>query len=137
MADKTPTPASVLAASGATLREGTAGVTITAGDLLYADADDSGSLKLADADALATANCVGIAVNGGADGQPIKYCTAGNINPGFATVVGTIYYVSTTAGLWADISSDLTSGDFVTIIGVGTATNNVAVKINVSGAAIA
>lgn len=124
MADITTTAANVLAGSDAKKTRVTAGATVTAGKALYRDSADN-KYKLADADAEATAACDGIALTGGADGQPIiiaRPSLGGTINLGATLAVGQTYVVSTTAGGIAPIS-DLGSGDFATIIGVATSTS--------------
>lgn len=134
MADITVTAANVLKAAGGTVIGVTAGGTVTAGQLVYKDTADSDEYKAADADAQATAALAGIALNGGADGQPIDVLTSGNINPGGTVTVGEVYCVSTTAGGIAP-HSDLLTGDFVSILGIGTTTSNIKVDISVSGVA--
>lgn len=118
MADLTITAASVAKTAG-TIQNGTAGATITAGQSLYLDSS-AGTLKLLDADdTAATATFAGIALNGGATGQPISYLApGGTINPGATVTVGEIYVASGTAGGIAP-EGDLATGDYVTIIGVG------------------
>jgi hypothetical protein len=73
MADISITAASVVPSTNAVKRTGTAGATITAGQLVYKDASDSNKIKLADNDASAAATVVGIALNGASSGQPITY----------------------------------------------------------------
>lgn len=124
MADISITAANVLAGSDAKKRRVTAGATVTAGAALYRDPAD-GEYKLADADAEATAGCDGIALTGGADGQPIIVAVpslGGTINLGATLAVGQTYVVSTTAGGIAPIS-DMATGDFTSIIGVATSTS--------------
>ena len=78
MADLTITAASVVAGEGASVKQGTAGATITAGKAVYRDGAD-GKYKLADSNgATATIRGVdGIALNGASDGQPVSILTAG------------------------------------------------------------
>ena len=119
MPDVTVTAAEVLADSGTITGDYTAGETITAGQVLYADSSDAGSAKLADADAsLAAATAIGIALNGASDGQPVRVAIGGTLDPGFTVTVGTIYVVSDTPG-GIKPSADLLAGDYVTVIGVG------------------
>lgn len=124
MADITITAASVLQSSAASISTGVAGVAITAGQALYKDAADSNKLKLADDDnTAATAEIVGIALNGAAAGQPLAYLTADtDLAIGGTTVAGTIYVLSDVAGAicpWADKAS----GDRLVLIGIGKAAN--------------
>lgn len=134
MADISVTAASVDPGAGATVTRYTAGATITAGQTVYSDSTDSNKVKAADADGSATAECVGIAVNGGANNQPIHVLSAGNLNPGGTVVVGEIYAVSTTAGGIAP-EADLGTGDFPTLLGIGTTTSNINVQLHVGGIA--
>jgi len=137
MADLAPTPANVLKYSGSTVRAGTAGETIVAGDVLYLDSTTS-TLKLALADTAAHAAAVGIALNGGAAGQPVTYLAAGGINPGVGEtlVLGTCYCVSdNAAGKIAPIA-DISSEKYVTSLGFATTTTRIEVDINATGVAV-
>lgn len=138
MADIVVTAGSVLKGSDATVEEGIAGATVTAGQPVYKDSTDSDKLKLADANAsLATAAAVGIALHGASSGQPLKYQTGGSINPGGTVAIGTIYVVSATAGgIATHAAADLTTAMRTTIIGVGTSASNIAMKLFASGALI-
>ena len=132
MADITQTAASVAAASAAPFQEGTAGATIVAGDVLYKDSSSSEQLKLAINSAEASAEAVGVALNGGATGQPIRYQTGGNINPGGTVTIGESYFVSPQAGKFAP-DADVASGRWVTGLGVGVSSSLVALRISISG----
>lgn len=139
MAQLSVTAADVVPGDNAVTRQVTAGATITAGQVVYRDTSDN-EYKLADADVQASTVAAGIALNGASDGQPMTIQTEGDINPGGTVRVGEVYIVSPTAGGIGESGTsggtlDISSGDFVTILGVGTATNNIALKINVSGAA--
>ena len=79
-----------------------AGVTITAGQLVYLNS--AGKLALADGSAAGTAEAVGIALEGGGLGEAIAVMKQGKIN-GFtisASAVGALMYLSDTAGAMAD-----------------------------------
>lgn len=131
--DVTVTAANVVSGTGATFADGTAGATITAGQVVYRDASDANAFKLADCDAaVGLANAVGIALHGASDGQPLKVQTAGNINVGGTLTVGGIYVLSGTAGGIAPVA-DLAQNDHVTVLGVATTASNLVLKINVSG----
>lgn len=118
MADISITAASVSPITGASISTGIAGVTITAGQLVYLDSATS-TVKLADANAsILTAACVGIAVNGAAAGQYINYATLGDINIGGTVTVGGVYVVSATAGGLAPVA-DLTSGWYTKVFCIG------------------
>jgi surface antigen len=126
MANLTITPASVATALGPTISK-TAGVAIAAGEVIYLDSATS-TVKLADADALLSAETVGIALNSAAANQPVTYQSAGTITIGATVVPGTAYYVSSTAGSIC-LESDLASGDYVTLLGIATTTAIISINI--------
>jgi hypothetical protein len=137
MADYTVTAASVLASSTATKRDGVAGATITAGQALYLDSSDQ-TLKLADSNSgtAAARTVVGISLNGGATGQPIKYCTADSgFAPGFSIPAGSVVILSDTPGGLRPVA-DAVSGDFVTVIGLGIGSNTMALGFIASTIAV-
>ena len=135
MADITQTPANVVAGSNAVTKDGTAGVTIVAGDVLYKDSTDSDDLKLSINATEAPAAAVGVALNGGADGQPIRYQTSGDHNPGGTVVVGEVYFVSPTAGKFAP-DGDVAIADYRTSLGIGTTSSNIKLRIQVGGVVV-
>lgn len=113
---------------------GTAGETVTAGQPVYLKASDSKYYK-ADANASAeAAGAVAIMLHGADAGQPIKAQSGGDITigAGAAPAVGTIYVVSGTAGGIAP-SADIATGWYVTILGVGAASNIIKMKVYASG----
>ena len=134
MVDISVTAANVVKGSGAVTQNGTAGATITAGQSIYLDTV-AGTLKLADADVVASAAAAGIALHGASLNQPLAYQSAGQITIGGTVVVGTVYVVSITAGGVAPLA-DIASGDFVTVLGIGVTTAIIALDIQVSGVAI-
>ena len=102
MADLTITVANVAKGTGASTTNGTAGATITAGQVVYLDSADS-RYKLADTDSATAAvrAPVGIALHAALSGQPLQILTGGLITIGATTVVGVPYYLSGTAGgIW-------------------------------------
>ena len=134
MADISVTGGSVIIGETGVQDHGIAGASITRGQTLYKDSSDSDKLKAAITTTAATAACVGIALNQASSGQPLAYCRAGAINPGGTVAVGTVYIVSLNAGGIAPIT-DVLTGQFVTVIGVGTATNTIDVSLHASGVA--
>lgn len=133
MADIIVTAANVLTAAGATIKRFTSGAAITAGQVVYKDTSASNVVKLADADLSDAAAVVeGIAINDCASGQEVDVCTSGNINPGGTVVVGEVYMASGNAGGIAPVG-DFVSGDRASIIGVGTSTSNIILRIFNSG----
>ena len=136
MANLTITAANVIAATGVAKKEGVAGVTIAAGDALYADATDAGKLKLAIATSAAAAAFVGIAVTGAAANQPVLYVPVGQLAIGATIRIGAVYVVSATAGKICPVA-DLVAGNFVSVIGIAPSAGNLDVYPRVSGVALA
>jgi len=132
MADLTITAANVLAEAFATQVDGVAGETITQGMPLFLHTDDE--LYKADDTTALRAACVGIALNGASNGQPIKYLSDGGYNPGATVAIGTTYGITDTAGGIGPIS-DRGSGDFITILGTATTTSRIELAISASGVA--
>jgi hypothetical protein len=137
MADLSITAANVLAGAGSTKVNGTAGATITAGQVVYLDSSDN-KLKLADNDSATAAVRVpvGIALHASLNGQPLTYLSRGSITIGATTAIGTVYCLSSTAGGICP-SADIASGDYNTILGIGTSVTAIDVNIHQSGAAVA
>lgn len=136
MADLTVTAASVLLTSG-NLLTGTAGATITAGQVVYLDSATS-TLKLAQCDGTAAeADAVGISLHASLSGQPLVYAPNGAvINIGATTSKTTSYMVSATAGGVAP-QADLVSTNKIVYLGYATGTTGAfVVKINNTGAVV-
>jgi len=135
MADLTITAAQVQPGAGSSHTPGTLGETLVAGDLVYLKAADSRLWKT-DADAAASAAAVGIMLCGGAAGQIGAYQSAGTltIGAGASVAQGQTYVVSGNAGKIA-VESDLTTDDYVTILGVGNDADGIELDINVTGIA--
>jgi len=134
MADITQTAASVAKGTNDQYSIGTAGETVVAGDVLYIKAADSRLWKAVNSSAAAAA-AVGVALCGGAAGQPIAYMISGTVTPGGTVVIGEIYCVSTNAGKFAP-DADVTSGMFRTVLGIGKTATTIALDIHISGVAI-
>ncbi len=97
MADLTVTAASVVNVSAQSV-SAVAGEAITAGQAVYLKSSD-GKLWKAQCDGTAEEGSpVGVALNGGAAGQPIVYATNGPIVIGATTATTTTYVLSATAG---------------------------------------
>ena len=119
MADVSVTAANVAPGTDTQYADGFLGATVTAGQTVYLDTTNS-TYKLADANASSTtANVAGIAMNGGASGQPVKVAIGGSITPGFTVTAGAVYVLSATAGGIAPVA-DLASGHYPVIVGIGT-----------------
>lgn len=135
MADLSVTAASVVMGANGKWREGIAGATITAGQVLYSDTSDSSKMKLADANgSAATAKADGIALHGAANGQPIKYVYEDDdFTPGATLSLSAaaddgVYVLSGTAGGIAPVG-DLASGMYPVIIGVAKSTSKMILRI--------
>jgi hypothetical protein len=120
MANLSITAANVLFVSGSkeTL---TAAETITAGQLLYKDANSQWKLAQADG-TFAEATIYAIALDSGSTNQPVTAQTDGVINLGTGTQ-GEIYIASATAGAICPEADISTTGYFVSIVGVGIGSN--------------
>lgn len=136
MADITITAANVVAGASATMKHGTAGATITAGQVVYQAASDK-KWKLADNDS-ATAEvreATGIALNGASNGQPIAVLTAGPVTIGATLTAGVAYYLSATPGGICPVA-DILSGDYVCLVGMATSTSVLDVDFSYTGVAL-
>lgn len=134
MADLTITAADVKKTDSTLIAEGIAGGTVTAGQPVYKDSTASNKLKAADADVLASAAAVGIALHGASADQPLKYAIGGNLTLSAVMTAGAVYVVSANAGGIAPVA-DLGSGDYVTLLGIATSTTNLKLSISVSATA--
>jgi hypothetical protein len=136
MADVSITAANVVAGANAVIQHGIAGATVTAGQPLYRDSSD-GRLKLADCDASATtAACVGLALHGASNGQPLAFTADDDDFTVGGTVAVGIYVLSGTAGGIAPVA-DLAAADYVVFIGAAKSTSKMKVKIVNAGAVVA
>lgn len=137
MSDLSITAANVVAGGGARLAHGTAGATITAGQVVYRD-PTTGKYMLADNDSATAAaiDAAGIALNGAADKQPLAVATRGPVTIGATLTAGTDYWLSSTAGGICP-RADLGAGDTAVLIGVATSTSVLEVDIRNSGAELA
>jgi hypothetical protein len=136
MADLVITPGSVIAGANATKVQGIAGETILAGQPI---ARDSVTRKLLKADNNA-ANAdlrtpIGIALHGASLDQPLMIQTEGDINLGAALTVGVPYFLGDAPGGICPLA-DLTSGEFVNLLGIASSAANLKMKILVSTAAV-
>ncbi len=100
---------------------------MTAGQVVYLKASDSKWYKaLSDAvsgsvEKSGSGTTLGLALNGGAAGQPAAVATGGTVTIGGTIAAGVLYYVSNTAGGFCAVA-DLGTGDYVSVIGYGTTT---------------
>lgn len=136
MADLTITASAVLPGANASISQGTAGETITAGKAVYL-ASATKKWMLADSDS-ATAEArkaVGIALNGASLNQPVAVQTAGDITLGAVLTAGTAYYASDDAGGICPVA-DLASGDYVCLLGLAKSTSVLALDIQFPNVAL-
>lgn len=113
-----------------TLLTGLAGEALTQGQPVYLN----GSYYKCDADAgQPNAVAKGIVLTPGATGETVVIAPTGTtIDVGATLTVGETYVVSATAGAIAPIG-DLTTGDYVTILGVAKAAGKLVLDINATG----
>ena len=132
MADLSITAANVQPGTNCQVLQEIAGATITAGQTLYKDSADSNKLKLAQADDADDDDVVGIALCGGASGQPITYASSGPVTLGSVLTVGELYILSDTAGGIKPVG-DLASTQYVSYLGVAESATSLVLAIDNSG----
>lgn len=139
MAALTVTATQVVRVDGET-EDGILGGTVTAGQSVYKNASDRWVAARANtATTAGSASKVGVALNGGASGQPVRVQKGGTINMGAGAVqpaIGIIYCVSDAVAGEIVPSADLGSGDYQTVLGVGIGSNKIKLQPIVSGVAI-
>jgi hypothetical protein len=135
MADISITAANVVPGSDAVRESGTAGATITAGQLVYLDTSDM-KYKLADSNGAAALRVPnGIALNGASNGQPLVIQKGGDITIGGTLTAGIPYFLSDTPGGLCPLP-DIGTGEYSCIIGIAKSTSVLAVNIQPSGVAL-
>lgn len=132
MADLSVTAASVLAGTNAVVEHGTFGAAVAAGKVVYRDGTTR-KYGLADSNGAASTKVPrGIALNGGADGQPGTIVRSGEVNVGAALTPGTAYYLSDTPGGICPLA-DVGSGEDVVLLGVAKSASILMLDIQVPG----
>jgi hypothetical protein len=136
MADLSITVANVAAGSGAVVVEGTAGATITAGQVVYLDSSTN-TFKLADCNSATAAvrSPYGIALHGSLSGQPLAVQRSGSITLGATMTAGVVYYLSGTPGGVRPVA-DNTTGDYPVALGIATSTTVLKMGILEAGVAL-
>jgi hypothetical protein len=135
MADISITAANVVPGSDAVRESGTAGATITAGQLVYLDTSDM-KFKLADSNGAAALRVPnGIALNGASNGQPLSVQKGGDITIGGTMTAGIPYFLSDTPGGLCPLP-DIGTGEYSCIVGIAKSTSVLAVNIQPSGVAL-
>ena len=131
MADVSFTATSIKPGANAQTKEVMFGATITPGMAVYLDASDN-KYKIADCTDAAKDAAAGMALTGGADGQPGVIITGGNLTTSAHLSLASPVYILSETGLICP-AADLANNDYITIIGVATSTTNLKLSINVSG----
>lgn len=136
MAAISVTPGSVLRVDGAVVSFN-AGATITAGMVVYVDANGAVQIgtNATSAGSGVGALAVGVALNGGSIGQPIDVLTNGTVTIGGTAAVGKPYVLGTSGGVIP--VDDIAGTEFVTQVGIGTTAANIKLGVNVSAVAAA
>jgi hypothetical protein len=131
MADITITAANVVTTAG-DIERGTAGATITAGQVVYKDAN--GKYSLADNNSATAAAKVprGIALHAASLNQPLSILKSGDITIGATLTAGTAYYLSDTPGGICPVA-DLATGENVVLVGIAKSTTVLNLSILVPG----
>jgi len=140
MADLTQTAANVGVNSQATTPANVqAGEAITQGQPVYlndADGKYYGCDATAATGSAAKANCAGIAMTPAAtDGYFLLALPPGNVDLGATLTVGETYVCSGLTAKAIGPIGDLGTGDFVTILGVADAADNLPLDVNATGTA--
>lgn len=136
MADLTITAANVVAGSNAETERGTAGATITAGQVVYKDAATNKYLLADDNSATAAARVPrGVALNGAANNQPLAVQTSGDITIGATLTAGVVYYLSDTPGAIGPVA-DLAAGEYPTALGIAKSTTVLTLNITSAGVSL-
>jgi hypothetical protein len=134
MADLTITAASVKASDKATKMIKEAGATITAGQVVYLDADDK--FKLAQATTNITSAVLGIAISGAASGQPVTVVTRDpEFTPGATLSLSAagatgLYVLSAANAGGVAPQSDLVATNWLVFLGAAISTTKLNLQIN-------
>lgn len=136
MSDYSVTAANVAAGTGADIEHGTAGATITAGQLVYRDSS-TGKYLLADSNSATAAARTprGMALNGASNGQPLAIVRKGLVTTGATMTAGVGVYMSDTPGGFCPVA-DVGSGEYSTFLGMPTSTTVLNLDIQASGVAL-
>ncbi|UCI23684.1 hypothetical protein [Mesorhizobium sp. B2-8-5] len=133
MADLVITAASVVAGANAATETGAAGEAITAGQAVYRSSTTKKLMKADSNGASAEIRTpIGIALNGGALDQPIKFQKSGDITIGAALTPGVAYYLSDTPGGICPVA-DVGTGEYVCLIGLATSASVLALDVRYTG----
>jgi hypothetical protein len=132
MADITFSGVSTPGSKAKTITE-VAGGTIAKHDWVYRDTADNNKVKAADNDAVASAVVLGMALHAAASGEFVLIAVDGaTVTVGGGLTAKTTYYLSGTAGATAPLA-DVTSGKYISRVGIATATTTLLIDINNTG----
>jgi len=133
MVDLTIVPANVISAPDAKREDGTAGVALLAGQLVYKDSTTKKwALSDTNSATVEARQPTGIALHAAAINQPITVHRSGDITIGATVVGGTDYYASDTPGGICP-RADVGATEKVTMIGLAKSTTVIAVDFQYSG----
>jgi hypothetical protein len=135
MSDISITAANVVAISD-DIAHGTAGATITAGQVVYKD-PVTGKYLLADNNSATVAARTpgGVALHGASLNQPLAVQKSGDITIGGTLTAGVAVYLSGTPGGICPVA-DLTTGMYPTILGIAESATVLRLNIQPSGVAL-
>lgn len=133
MTDLVITATAVLPGSNANVKRGSAGEAIAAGKAVY-KSSTTNLVMLADSNsATAEARTAdGIALNGGATGQPIEYQTSGDLTMNAVLTANVAYFMSDTPGGICPIA-DVGSGEYLQLLGIAKSTTVLMVLLATTG----
>lgn len=137
MTDISITAGNVVKGTNATVENGHAGETITAGQAVYRDASTGLYMKADNNGASATIRTPrGIALNGASANQPLAIQKSGDITIGATLTPGTTYYLSDTPGGICPLA-DVGNAEYAVIIGIAASASVLRLGFNYSGVALA
>lgn len=114
----TQTPASVVFSTPSTIVSRTSNAAVTAGNAVAADSSGNWGPAAASSAILSGSSGIGVALDSApGTGQGFQVWTSGTINLGATLQIGQVYVVSNTSGAICPYS-DLTAGQYVTVLGV-------------------
>jgi hypothetical protein len=135
MADLTITASNVVAGSNAVIETKLTSGAITAGEVVYLDANDKYNLADTDSATPAVRKPRGIALNSAASGQYMTIIKEGDVTLGSVLTKGSIYVLSGTSGKIAP-TADLASGDYTAFLGTALSATVLKLKIHAPDVAI-
>lgn len=133
MADLTITAANVVPGTDSNQAVGIAGETITAGKAVYLSSTTNKWMLADNNHATAEVRqAKGVALTGSSASQPIVVHKGGDLTIGATMTNGAAYYLSDTAGGICPVA-DLTTGEYVCLLGIAKSTTVLAVNIQYPG----